>query len=402
LREIVNFIDYVNNSEYEFTEEEYLFDNYFNEQIEKITMNSLKEYYLHLLLHIDHLKWKYIYNHMTQTRKLKFSTEKNDNSLSKTKSMEQIGDPKYTVFGNKGGEPIRKSNSVSVLSEKIVKKSSGVSITTEDAYTLTDGPTIFLVEDVKKIANFYIQQSNIPATIFQNILSKITNNGKLIERIEILESMITAKETKVENSLEESKNNSKNEIKEKSKLSNESERYVNEIEKLRNEIRSVSLDAKYLPNTKQHQQIWTPTKEVFDNAFVSNIGEEVSREIMLLNIENYLKVLLLLGIGIFIENANPKYMEIMKKLADEQRLFIIIASSDYIYGTNYQFCHGFIGKDLTHMTQQKTLQAMGRIGRNNIQQDYTIRFRDDDMIMQLFREPDINMEAKNMCLLFSQ
>ena len=39
-------------------------------------------------------------------------------------------------------------------------------------------------------------------------------------------------------------------------------------------------------------------------------------------------------------------MEIMKNLADEQKLFMIIASTDYIYGTNYQFCHGFIGKDL--------------------------------------------------------
>jgi hypothetical protein len=113
-----------------------------------------------------------------------------------------------------------------------------------------------------------------------------------------------------------------------------------------------------------------------------------------------LKVLLLLGIGMFIENKNTQYMEIMKQLAEEQRLFIIIASTDYIYGTNYQFCHGFIGKDLTNMTQQKTLQAMGRIGRNNIQQDYTIRFRDDDMITRLFQKQDFNLEAENMCKLF--
>jgi hypothetical protein len=93
-------------------------------------------------------------------------------------------------------------------------------------------------------------------------------------------------------------------------------------------------------------------------------------------------------------------MEIMKQLADEQRLFIIIASTDYIYGTNYQFCHGFIGKDLTHMTQQKTLQAMGRIGRNHIQQDYTIRFRDDVMIESLLKKSTVNKEAMHMCQLF--
>jgi hypothetical protein len=121
---------------------------------------------------------------------------------------------------------------------------------------------------------------------------------------------------------------------------------------------------------------------------------------MQLNVENHLKVLLLLGIGMFMENADIRYMEIMKQLAEEQRLFIIIASTDYVYGTNYQFCHGFIGKDLTRMTQQKTLQAMGRIGRNHIQQDYTIRFREDAMIETLFTKQTFNREAVHMCSLF--
>jgi hypothetical protein len=94
-------------------------------------------------------------------------------------------------------------------------------------------------------------------------------------------------------------------------------------------------------------------------------------------------------------------MEIMKLLADSQRLFIIIASSDYIYGTNYQFCHGFIGKDLTNMTQSKTMQCIGRIGRGRIQQSYTVRFRDDEMIANLFQQPAINREATNMCELFA-
>jgi hypothetical protein len=99
--------------------------------------------------------------------------------------------------------------------------------------------------------------------------------------------------------------------------------------------------------------------------------------------------------------TNPRYLEIMKRLAYEQKLFIIIASSDYIYGTNYQFCHGFIGKDLTQMTQQKTIQAMGRIGRNNIQQEYTVRFRDDTILTQLFQRAERNIEAEIMSALFS-
>ena len=73
----------------------------------------------------------------------------------------------------------------------------------------------------------------------------------------------------------------------------------------------------------------------------------------------------------------------MKKLADKQKLYLIIADSDYIYGTNYQFCHGYLSKDL-NLTQEKIIQALGRIGRNNIQQEYSARFRDDSQITTLF------------------
>ena len=122
---------------------------------------------------------------------------------------------------------------------------------------------------------------------------------------------------------------------------------------------------------------------------------------MKMNIENIYKVLLLLGIGTFKYHKNKEYVEIMKELAEKQKLFMIIASTDYIYGTNYQFCHGFIGKDLSNVSQQKIYQSMGRVGRNNIQQDYTIRFRDNDMIKSLFIKPASNLEAKNMCRLFN-
>jgi hypothetical protein len=80
---------------------------------------------------------------------------------------------------------------------------------------------------------------------------------------------------------------------------------------------------------------------------------------------------------------------------------MIIASSDYIYGTNYQFCHEIIGKDLVNMSQQKTIQALGRVGRNNVQQDYTARFRDDEIIYNLFRTQPVNIEADMMCKLLT-
>ena len=99
-----------------------------------------------------------------------------------------------------------------------------------------------------------------------------------------------------------------------------------------------------------------------------------------------------MGIGVFKEHDNVKYIEIMKKLADSQRLFMIVASSDYIYGTNYQFCHTYLGKDIANSTNQKLIQAIGRVGRNKLQQLYSIRIRDDDIIKKLFMPNKDNIE----------
>ena len=389
LREIIRFIEHIHDNNY--YEEEYSMDAYFENNIANITMNSLKEYYLELLTHIAGNKWLTIYGNMLSTRKRKYDTPLQ--TVTKTKSTDSAVVREGSVFS-------RTTSVHGILTKTPSERTPGILLTTQDAYTLTDGPTIFLAEDVGKIGTFYIQQSNIAPSVFQSLLSKITKNADLISKIEELEASILAKESKATDS-GDGNSNEKKMARESGRLCAESQAWMDEINKLRKEIRSISLDPMYIPNTKPHQQLWSPNGEIHDRAFVSNIGDETTKQIMMLGVENHYKVLLLLGIGMFVENTCVAYMEIMKKLADEQRLFMVIASTDYIYGTNYAFCHGFIGKDLTSMTQQKTLQAMGRIGRNNIQQDYTIRFRDDAMIQQLFEKPADNLEAKNMRALFS-
>lgn len=402
LREIIRFIEYVN--QHKLADEAYLIDTYFSENITDITMIRLKLYYLELLLHINEESWDALYKYMASTRQRRFNTVRTNVHVQKTVSMDS-----GTTRG-KPSTPIVRMNSIAVMPPTAPAPPSaaapsaatpslqGVLLTTEDAYTLTDGPTIYLADDVSKIGTFCINHSKIAPSVFQTIMSKITNNAKLIDQIEKLERLIVAKEEKHDRSNDES--GSSKSSKKSDKMCKESRAWMDEINKLRKGVLSVSLDAVYLPNTRAHQERWTPTGDIYETAFVSSIGDEMSKIIMQLNVENHLKVLLLLGIGMFMENADIRYMEIMKQLAEEQRLFIIIASTDYVYGTNYQFCHGFIGKDLTRMTQQKTLQAMGRIGRNHIQQDYTIRFREDAMIETLFTKQAFNREAVHMCSLF--
>ena len=362
LREIITFVDYINHND--IIDDNYIIDAYFDGKIENITMNSLKEYYLESLRHCDSTKWDEVFNHMKSRHRPRFV----DNSHK-------------AMIGN-------------------TKPPSGVSITTADAYTLTDGPTIFLAENVEHIAQYYIKLTNIPDKVFQEIMTNIAGNSTIIDKIDKLEREFDHHEEK--NSGKSSDEKGKKPGKDNcGRMTKEMRNIVTQIDKLRKQVRLVSLDQIYQPNTRSHQTKWTPDKTVHENTYVSNIGEEMSKEIMLLEIDNNIKFLLLLGIGVFTKSTNNRYMEIIKKLADEQRLYIIIASTDYIYGTNYQFCHGFIGKDLKTMTQQKTLQAMGRVGRNHVQQDYTIRFRDNDMITRLFTTPEYNIEAINLCKLFT-
>jgi hypothetical protein len=240
--------------------------------------------------------------------------------------------------------------------------------------------------------------SKIPEGMLSGITQKINNNDSVLKEIEKFEAEMQKRLQVKDNSGAGPESKCKNE---KKTWDPETHDLMDKISGMRKKIQLVSMDPNFLPNTIPHQKVWVGEKNMIMNAFVPTVEEDTVREIMQLEIDRTFKILVLLGIGVLLKQENSQYEEIVKRLANEQRLFIILASSDYIYGTNYAFCHGMIGKDLQKMTQQKTLQAMGRIGRNNIQQEYTIRFRDDEMILRLFRKPEVNMEAIIMNKLFS-
>jgi len=174
----------------------------------------------------------------------------------------------------------------------------------------------------------------------------------------------------------------------------------NKIEFLKETIKTVSLPDMYIPNSKDHLFKWGH-KEI-KNAFSSDISEYTVEQIMLIeDMDDVWKLLLLMGIGVFSVHTSSRYTEIMKDLAKSKKLYIIIASSDFIYGTNYQFDHCYLGKDLLNMTQEKIIQALGRVGRNKISDEYTIRIRDDSLISKIFYHDDYKPEVINMQKLFS-
>lgn len=392
LREIVRFIGAVDTAgSSALSSQRYQLVRYFSDKLTDITMISIKEYYLKLLANIRPDAWTGIIGTICNCRT-----------------------PVYP---------------------------STIYMTTKDAYTLTDGPTIYLTGEVKKIATFALQHTEIPDEVFDDIMKDIEFNAVLSDRLAVLERQLDDERAKREGSgngggggasdEKGARAVSKKELDSKMCINEKSSKVMKrydelfslqgKINELREQVKTVTLNEIFIPNTDEHYQYWSNRSDkqskkllgdVTGSRFSSDVDTDTVEQIMLLPIDNSWKLLLLMGIGVITNpheidgagaGAGTQYNDIMKTLAQNQKLYLIIASSDYIYGTNYQFCHGYIGKDLSGMTQEKTVQAMGRVGRNSLQQNYTIRFRDDDLIKKLFTSVSATdkLEVINMNRLFT-
>ena len=161
--------------------------------IEDVTMYNIKNYYLDVLGHIDPNKWSSVIETMIVSRK-----------------------------------PHQVSN---------------IHIVTSDAQTLTDGPTIFLADDVEKVARFCIQESEIPEKVAQRIMKDINFNSVINSKVS------TLKKTYEDGTRED-------EGKEKKladgRVKPEMKRVLNTINDLNACLKSVELDPQYVPNSKEH------------------------------------------------------------------------------------------------------------------------------------------------------
>ena len=357
LYEVSRFIIYIlENADNYLIDDRYNINEYFA-SLNDINMSQIKNYYLLILGHIKSESYELIYQHFNNNRIFRIT-------------------PNNKLVNNSTAQ-------------------NGACISTRDAYTITDGPAIFIAQDVDKIGKFCIQQANIPSAKMNEISETIVTNNVIKEKMMKLEKLIEDATAGFEDKEKKMTNDNR--------LPPNVKKMMEEIANLSKMVKSVSLDGMYVPNKKAHLKKWVE-EELYNNTtpYTSDIDEDDVENIMLLNdIDNIWKVLLLLGIGLFSQDKSIAYTEIVKRLASDQKLYLIIANGDYIYGTNYQFCHGFIGKDVEQMTQEKAIQAFGRIGRNKLQQTYTVRLRDDTLSKKIFFEEQDKIEVKNMNLLFN-
>jgi len=350
LKEVVAFIVYVNS--HVSIKDRYKVNGYF-EKVQDINALSLKGYYLVLLRAIKG-DYQDVYEHFQRERKKRYE--------------------------------------------------SNIFVSTKDAHTLTDGPTIFLADNVERIATFCFKTAKIPQDILERLFQTITYNEKIRQGIESLERDLVKNQDTETNSMKRKGSLKTGETRHLKATKVDSDRETKEkillqkIDSMRASVLTVQLEARFIPNSFEHKRLWNRLE--CRRAFMSSIEDGTVEKIMLLDIEPIWKILLMMGIGAFARHSCVDYTAIMKELARRQRLYLIIASTDYIYGTNYQFCHGYIGKDLEGLSQEKTIQAFGRVGRANAQHDYSLRLRNDRLIRKLFMAEENKVEVNNMNRLF--
>ena len=279
------------------------------------------------------------------------------------------------------------------LEERTPMYKSTIRMVTEDAHTLTHGPTIYLTDEIDKITKFCLQSVRLPSRVIQELMGSIYYNNDLLDKIRQMEKDI-------EDGLKKDEDKEKKMVAERvDPLLREKMR---ELEKTRKALKSIELDPLYVPNTREHFGKWTiKSAKEYKDLHIPVIENKIVEKIMMIDgVKDMWKVLLMMGIGVFCKHESQEYVDIMKELADKQCLFMIIASSDYIYGTNYQFCHAYLGKDLEGATQEKIIQAMGRVGRGAFQHTYSLRFRNNEMLKKLFKEEKDKKEVYHMNRLF--
>jgi hypothetical protein len=346
LRQILLFSVYVEKNN--ILEKRYTVKEYFLHS-STITLMDIKLYYLYIIKHISPDQWSQLYTSL---------------QLHRISIYDEL--------------PLKKKSTLS---------NSGMLLTTEHAHTLTDGPTIFLTDKITDIGQFLFENTSIDKNCITKLLNVINSNEKIRLKIEelnkTLDDQVGTDDKKMSKEI----------------YTTSIKKTLQHIDELQNTVQPLSINNIYIPNSLSHQDTWLHTRQL--NSFLVLMEESIIIRVMQINISTQAKLLLLLGIGLFEKETydNTIYLELIKELTEQQKIFIIIASSDYIYGTNYQFCHGFIGKDLV-LSQEKIIQSFGRIGRGNIQQDYTIRLRDDKICRTLFLPDAENIEAINMSRLF--
>jgi hypothetical protein len=265
---------------------------------------------------------------------------------------------------------------------------STIKLCSDDAWTCAHGPTMYVAHDVRKIASYCLKTAAIPETIFNDLMKNLSYNNIIAEKMGKLEKDMADK----------NKDDEKEKKMADNRVNEEVKRIQAELTRLQVSIKPITLPDVFIPNKYDHLKRYGKLDKL-STAFTSDVETSTLEKILSVEVDTAWKVLIMMGIAVFSTDVPAKYLEIVKELTAKQKLYAIFATTDFIFGTNYQFANLYIGKDLvSKLSQEKLIQTAGRVGRG-AQVPYSIRLRDDSFIHTLFM-PQENIENRIMHKLF--
>lgn len=266
----------------------------------------------------------------------------------------------------------------------------------DDAYTLTNGATIYLTNNIDATREKFIKEIKIPSKCIDYLNMVYEFNEAIRVKIAEIKKDFMDKYKKTTTKEKDDETDPFLVSKEAS-----------EIRALESQFKRMQLPQALIPNSFEHLNKYHSSgvshlypshyKEHF-KPFSSTLSErDIEKVITLKDVEQSTQFLLLCGIGIVCSSMTNEYNALISEFATRQKLFMVIASSDYIFGTNYLFHHAYIDDTIEENTRQKIIQAMGRVGRGQYNQHYSVRIKSDAIISMLFNEKyDSCIETQNM------
>ena len=246
---------------------------------------------------------------------------------------------------------------------------SVIRATREDAWTVTGAAAIYMAHDVEKVGHVMLKAAGIPDGVLAQLKENIEINTRTaLKREELKKEFENAVAVDAEKT---------NKMKDE-RYSNPAAKKIQEELKLLVRM-PVKLDDKYVPNMPAHLAQWRPGCK---SAFAPEIDSLTAEKIVDTKVADHWKLLLLIGVAVLTE-IDDSYLEIVKQMASMGKLFMVIADFTYLTGTNYQFGHGYFGRDLADLNEGMVIQALGRIGRGDLQ-GCTARVREEGMFKKLF------------------
>jgi hypothetical protein len=162
-------------------------------------------------------------------------------------------------------------------------------------------------------------------------------------------------------------------------------------------------------NSIEHMNAFSQYVKVYDKTVRKEYINHEKLDITEFNVDDDIKLLLQMGVGIFsqnIKNTDPLYANKVIELLSNRQLAFIITDESFCYGANYPISHVIINDDLGEKHSINTiLQLIGRTSR--IGKSWSGRVYLDKItmqkIMELFRNPTFNsVEGNNISRSFDK